>query len=111
MGKYLKIMEITGLELQEKINNEEDFIVELWGTWCGPCRLMKPIFEKVSSENTSSVGMYTMDVDLNREAALSLNVRSIPTTITFNKGKVVGNKVGVLSEGEIKGLVTELING
>ena len=55
--------------------------------------------------------MYTMDVDLNREAALSLNVRSIPTTITFNKGKVVGNKVGVLSEGQIKGLVTELING
>lgn len=104
-------MEISSVELQEKIKNEEDFIVELWGTWCGPCRLMKPIFEKVASENTSSVGMYTMDVDLNREEVLSLNIRSIPTTITYNKGKVVGNKVGVLSEGQIKGLVTELING
>lgn len=104
-------MEITGLELQEKIKNGEDFIVELWGTWCGPCKMMKPIFEKVASENTTGVGMYTMDVDLNREAALSLNVRSIPATITFNKGEVVETKVGVLSEGEIKGLVTELING
>ena len=104
-------MEITGLELQEKIKNKEDFIVELWGTWCGPCKMMKPIFEKVASENTTGVGMYTMDVDLNREAALSLNVRSIPTTITVNKGKILGNKIGVLSEGQIKELVTELING
>jgi thioredoxin len=104
-------MKISSVELQEKIKNEKDFIVELWGTWSGPCRLMKLIFEKISSENTSSVGIYTMDVDLNREAALSLNVRSIPTTITINKGKVVGNKVGVLSEGQIKDLVTELING
>jgi len=104
-------MEITGLELQEKIKNGEDFIVELWGTWCGPCKMMKPIFEKVASENTTGVGMYTMDVDLNRETALSLNVRSIPTTITVNKGKILGNKIGVLSEGQIKELVTELING
>lgn len=111
MGKYLKIMEITGLELQEKIKNGEHFIVELWGTWCGPCKMMKPIFEKVASENTTGVGMYTMDVDLNREAALSLNVRSIPTTITFNEGKIKETKVGVLNEGQIKELVTELING
>lgn len=104
-------MEINGSELQEKIKNGEHFIVELWGTWCGPCKMMKPIFEKVASENTTGIGMYTMDVDLNRETALSLNVRSIPTTITFNEGKVSGTKVGVLNEGQIKELITELING
>ncbi len=104
-------MEINGSELQEKIKNGEHFIVELWGTWCGPCKMMKPIFEKVASENTTEIGMYTMDVDLNRETALSLNVRSIPTTIMFNEGKVSGTKVGVLNEGQIKELITELING
>lgn len=104
-------MEITGVELQEKINNREHFIVELWGTWCGPCKMMKPIFEKVASENTTMVGMYTMDVDLNREAAMSLGIRSIPTTITFNSGKIESTKVGVLNESQIKEMVTELING
>lgn len=104
-------MEISGIELKEKIKNGEQFIVELWGTWCGPCKMMKPIFEKVASENTTGVGMYTMDVDLNRDATLSLNVRSIPTTVMFNEGKVSGTKVGLLNEGEIKELVTELING
>ncbi len=104
-------MEITGIELQKKINNGEHFIVELWGTWCAPCKIMKPIFEKVASQNTTRIGMYTMDVDSNREAAFSLNVRSIPTTIMFNKGKVLGTKVGVLNEVQINELVLELING
>ena len=40
-------MEITGLQLEQKINNGEKVIVELWATWCGPCKMMKPIFEKV----------------------------------------------------------------
>jgi thioredoxin 1 len=72
---------------------------------------MKPIFEKLTTENTSEVQMYTMDVDLNREIAISLGIRSVPTIKVFNGGEVVETKVGVLSEGQIKGLVTELING
>ena len=104
-------MEITGTELQEKINNGEHFIVELWGTWCGPCKMMKPIFEKVSSENSSEVQMYTLNIDNNREVALSLGIRSIPTVKMFNSGEVIDTRVGVMNEGQIKDLVKELING
>jgi thiol-disulfide isomerase/thioredoxin len=43
-------MEITGKELQEKIKNGDKVIVEFWGTWCNPCLMMKPTFEKVSNE-------------------------------------------------------------
>lgn len=111
MGKYLRIMEITGLELQEKIKNGEHFIVELWGTWCGPCKVMKPIFEKVASENTTGVGMYTMDVDLNRETSNSLGIKSIPTIKVFKMGQDAGTIVGVLSESQINNLLKEVING
>jgi len=104
-------MEITGNQLQEKIKNGEKVIVELWGTWCGPCKMMKPIFERVASENTTNVQMYTMDVDQNREVAMSLGIKSIPTVLSFNNGNVTNTKVGVLQETEIKGLVQELING
>jgi thioredoxin len=104
-------MEISSVDLQQKINNGDKVIVDFHATWCGPCKLMKPIFEKLTTENTSEVQMYTMDVDLNREIAISLGIRSVPTIKVFNKGEVVETKVGVLSEGQIKGLVTELING
>jgi thioredoxin 1 len=102
-------MEITANELQEKINNGEKVIVEFWGTWCGPCLMMKPTFEKVANENTSDVQMYTMDIDNNREFVSSLGIRSIPTIKVFNGGEVTDTKVGVFQEQGIKELVTNLL--
>ena len=104
-------MEISSVELQQKINNGEKVIVDFHAVWCGPCRMMKPLFERVANENKSEVQMYTMDVDLNREVAMTLGVRSIPTVKVFNGGDVVDTKVGVLSEENINLLLTELING
>jgi thioredoxin 1 len=111
MGKYLKIMEISSELLREKINNGEKVIVDFHAIWCFPCKSMKPTFERLANENTTEIGMYTMDVDQNRELAIELGIRSVPTIKTFNGGGVVGTKVGVLKEGEIKELMTELING
>jgi thioredoxin 1 len=104
-------MEITSVELQEKINKGEKLIIEFWAEWCGPCRMMKPIFERISNENTSDVQMYTMNVDLNREVGASLGIRSIPTIKVINGGEVVETKVGMLNENDLKGMLTELING
>jgi thioredoxin 1 len=104
-------MEISSVDLQQKINNGEKIIVEFHASWCGPCKMMKPIFEKVARENTSEVQMYTMDADLNRDVIMGLGIRSIPTIKIFNAGQVVETKVGVLSEGQINDLVKDLING
>lgn len=104
-------MEISSVELQKKLNNGEKVIVEFWAEWCGPCKMMKPIFEKVANQNTSEVKMYTMNVDMNREIGASLGIRSIPTIKIFNGQELVDTRVGVLTEGQINGLVTELING
>ena len=104
-------MEINSVTLQQKINNGEKIIVEFWAPWCGPCRMMKPIFEKVANENTSNVQMYTMDIELNREVAMSLGIRSIPTVKMFNNGETIDTKVGVLLEEQINEMVKDLING
>ena len=104
-------MEINSVELQQKIKNGEKVIVEFWGTWCQPCLAMKPIFEKVSKENTSEIQMYTMDIDLNKEIAIGFGIRSIPTIKVFNGGSVIDTKVGMLNETSIKNMVKELING
>jgi thioredoxin 1 len=104
-------MEISGIDLKEKIKNGEKLIVEFWAEWCGPCRVMKPIFERVANSNENDgVKMYTMDIDLNKEVAIGFGVRSIPTIKVFNGGSVIGTKVGVLNETSIKDLVKELIN-
>jgi len=104
-------MEITGEQLQEKIKNGEKIILKLGTVWCGPCKVLNPIFEKVARENTSDVQMYTMDVDQNRELAMTLGVRSVPTIKVINNGNVVNTKVGLIQEQQIKELIQELING
>lgn len=104
-------MEITGEELKQKIKNGEKVMVDFWATWCGPCRMLKPIFEKVMSENTTEVQMYTMDVDANRDIAISYGIRSVPTIKVFNNGEVVDTRVGVIQENEIKNIANNLVHG
>ena len=104
-------MEITSVELQEKINSGKKVIVEFWAEWCGPCKMMKPLFERVASQNTSNVEMYTMNVDLNKEIGASLGIRSIPTIKVFQNSNIIDTRVGMMNEGQINGMVKDLING
>lgn len=104
-------MEITSIELQEKINSGKKVIVEFWAEWCGPCKMMKPVFERVANQNKSDVEMYTMNMDLNREVGVTLGIRSIPTIKVFENGEVINTKVGMMNEGQINGVLSELING
>ena len=103
-------MEINSVELQQKIKNGEKVIVDFWASFCGPCRMLKPIFEQVSSENTTDVQMYTMDVETNRDFAVSLGIRSVPTVKSFKNKTEFTTKIGVMNESEIKTLI-DLVNG
>ena len=102
-------MEITQQQLMEKINNGEKLIVDFWAPWCGPCKVMKPLFEKVAS--TTDVQMFSQNIEENKEVASSLGIRAIPTIKSFNDGKEVSNNVGMIQESRITQLVNDLING
>jgi thioredoxin 1 len=104
-------MEITNSELKEKLNNGEKVIVEFWAPWCGPCRMLKPIFEKVASSNKTDVQMYTMNIDEgnNKDTAIQYGIRSIPAIKSFLNGNVTDTVVGVVNEERIKSLVNNLI--
>ena len=104
-------MEITNSELKEKLNNGEKVIVEFWAPWCGPCRMLKPIFERVASSNKTDVQMYTMNIDEgnNKDIASQYGIRSIPAIKSFNGSEVINTSVGVVSEQNIKEMVTLLV--
>ena len=102
-------MEISSVELQEKINKGEKIILKLGASWCVPCKMLKPIFEKVANENTTDVQMYTLTIDDNKEVAMKYGVRSIPTIKVFDGGEVKDTKVGVIAEQSIKELVSNLL--
>ena len=107
-------MELTTEQFEQKLRNGEKMVVEFWAPWCGPCKMMKPTFEKVSQNlkiENFAVNLYTINVDSNREIAQRYGVRSIPTTKAFYGGKESSTKVGVLGESQIKEFANSILHG
>ena len=106
-------MEITTEELKQKIENGDKLIIDFWAKFCGPCKVMKPAFDKVSEElreGNSEVQLYTLDVEENRDLAVELGVRAVPTLKSFSNGKEVYSQLGMKMESQIKQLVEDLLN-
>jgi thioredoxin len=107
-------MEITQELLQEKINNGEKLVVDFWAPWCGPCKMMKPVFEKVAEKyrnENSNVQLYTLNVEENKEFAAELGIRAIPTVKSFANGKEQFSRPGLQMEAQINDIANELLNG
>ena len=78
----------------EVLKSDKPVLVDLWATWCAPCRMQGPIVEKLADE-LSDVKIGKLDVDENSDIAEKYNVMSIPTLLVFKNGEVVQKAVGV----------------
>jgi len=95
---------LNSKELKEKINNGEKFIVDMYADWCGPCRVLGNILEKVSGKlinDNHPIKIYKFDIESDKETAAGLGVRSIPTILSFKDGQRVDTKIGVVQEKQI----------
>lgn len=90
-------------EFQEQLDDQLT-MVDIWAPWCGPCRTLTPIIEKVSEEK--SVKLLKVNADDSRELASDFGVRGIPTVIFFKGGQEVDRIVG-LKEAKIYNEVIE----
>ena len=75
-------------------------LVDVWATWCGPCRMIAPVLEEVAKERPD-VTVCKVDVDEERELALEYGVSSIPTLLVFRDGKVVNQSIGAMPKERI----------
>lgn len=102
-------MEITTEQLKEKISSGEQILVDFWAKFCGPCRIMKPMFEEASMElEQSNTKLYTFDIESDKDYAISLGIRSIPTIKGFKNGEEVFNQIGLIKKDQIKEIAQNL---
>ena len=90
----------------DKNVKQGNVVLDFYAEWCGPCKTMNPLFEKVSAE-VRKVNFFKVNVDNNQEAAMVYAVRSIPTIVFIRDGQEVDRALGVLQEEDFKHRIKE----
>jgi len=86
-------------------------VVDLWAEWCGPCKTLGPILEKVIGETNGAVELAKVDVDANPSVAQAFAVQSIPAVFAVHEGKIVDTFVGALPESAVREFIEKLAPG
>lgn len=85
-------------------------IVDFWAEWCGPCRMIAPVFEELAKQYHEKVNFYKMNVDDNNSTPAKYGIRGIPTMILFKNGQMLEQIVGAVPKEQIS-KVLEKVTG
>ena len=99
------IENVTDANFVDAVENSEELVlVDFWASWCGPCKMLGPIFEEISNE-VEGVKFAKLNVDENPSTASRYRVGSIPTVLAVKNGRVVDTMVGFKPKAEILNFV------
>lgn len=93
---------ITTENFESYKNGELPLVVDLWATWCGPCRALAPIISELAKEYEGKLVVGKCDVEENDDIAMEYGVRNIPTILFFKNGALVDKFVGAASKDKVE---------
>lgn len=97
-----KIKTVT--EFDSFLKDHEDVLVDVYAEWCGPCKMLAPIIEQVSSERPK-ISFCKVDIDLVEEVQQRYDVLSVPTLLFIRNGQVIKEQIGYLPASDILKLI------
>ncbi len=95
---------------EEVLNSKIPVVIDLWAIWCGPCKLIAPIMDKLAVEYEGKLKIGKLDVDENPQIAIKYGVRSIPTVLYINNGEVKDMVIGAVHESVFRKKIEEMLN-
>ena len=95
---------------KEVLKSSVPVLVDFWAVWCGPCRMFGPTVDQVAEDYKGRLKVVRVNIDKNRELAGTYQIRAIPTTLLFKKGKIIKGWVGLVSKADIERAVNTVLN-
>lgn len=101
----MAILHLNQENFDKTINGAETVLVDFWAPWCGPCKMLGPVFEEAEKEVNGKAVLAKINVDEQQDLAVRFGVTSIPTLILFKNGKEVKRSLGFIDKTKILALL------
>jgi len=96
------VVELTEANFDRLVNGPKVTFVDFWAVWCGPCRTMEPVVERLAAKFDGSVNFGKLNVDEHSRIATRYEVQSIPTFMLFKNGRPVDAVIGTMQEAPLE---------
>ena len=94
---------------KEVLESDIPVIVDFWASWCGPCQMMGPVFEKLSKDYEGKLKFAKVSTEENADLASEYSIRSIPCLKIFKEGKETDEIIGFRAEAELKSEIDRIL--